>query len=157
MSKLSNELLMLKYLSNGRKYNIQELSELLEVTPRMIRLYKEDLDEAGIYIDTIMGPYGGYVLNQEVIISNKKLIDNTLDNKDLNKYNIINKGIKERRKIKIIYNSNRDMNKERIIQPAQVYLFKEGWFCIAFCELRQEMRQFDFNNIIDIELLDDNF
>ena len=32
----------------------------------MIRVYKEDLEKAGIYIDTIMGPYGGYVLNQSV-------------------------------------------------------------------------------------------
>lgn len=37
MSKLSNVLLMLEYLQNGKKYSIKELSEKLEVTPRMIR------------------------------------------------------------------------------------------------------------------------
>ena len=72
MSKISNVILMLQYLQNGRKYTIKELSEKLEVSERMIRVYKEELDKAGIYIDTIMGPYGGYVLNQSIRIPTRK-------------------------------------------------------------------------------------
>ena len=63
---------MLEYLQNGRKYTIKELSEKLEVSERMIRIYKEELEKAGIYIDTIMGPYGGYVLNQSIRIPTRK-------------------------------------------------------------------------------------
>ena len=66
MSKVSNVITMLELLQSGRKYSINELSNELEVSERMIRVYKEDLEKAGIYIDTIMGPYGGYVLNQSV-------------------------------------------------------------------------------------------
>jgi predicted DNA-binding transcriptional regulator YafY len=66
MSKLSNTLTMLNLLSTGKKYTVNELAEILEVTPRMVRSYKEDLDKCGIYVDTIMGPYGGYVLNNTV-------------------------------------------------------------------------------------------
>lgn len=66
MTKLSNTLLMLQYLQSGRKYSVKELSEKLEVSERQVRCYKEDLEKAGIYIDTIMGPYGGYVLNQSI-------------------------------------------------------------------------------------------
>ena len=72
MSKISNVILMLEYLQNGRKYTIKELSEKLEVSDRMVRLYKEELEKAGIYIDTIMGPYGGYVLNQSIRIPTRK-------------------------------------------------------------------------------------
>ena len=72
MSKISNVILMLQYLENGRKYNIKELSKKLEVSERMIRVYKEELEKAGIYIDTIMGPYGGYVLNQSIRIPTRK-------------------------------------------------------------------------------------
>lgn len=72
MSKISNVILMLQYLENGRKYTIKELSERLEVSERMIRVYKEELEKAGIYIDTIMGPYGGYVLNQSIRIPTRK-------------------------------------------------------------------------------------
>ena len=38
----------------------------------MIRVYKEELEKAGIYIDTIMGPYGGYVLNQSIRLPSRK-------------------------------------------------------------------------------------
>ena len=76
MSKLSNVLMMLQLLQNKRKYSIKELSEKLEVSPRMIRQYKEELEYAGIYIETIRGPYGGYVLNdifpEQKIKSNHK-------------------------------------------------------------------------------------
>lgn len=37
MSKISNVLLMLQFLENGRKYSVKELSEKLEVSERMIR------------------------------------------------------------------------------------------------------------------------
>ena len=67
MSKLSNTLLMLSYLQNGKKYSINELAHYLEVSPRMIRTYKEDLEKAGFIIDTIYGPYGGYILKKNTI------------------------------------------------------------------------------------------
>ena len=79
MSKISNVILMLQYLENGRKYNIKELSEKLEVSERMIRVYKEELEKAGIYIDTIMGPYGGYVLNQSIRIPTRKFTKDDYD------------------------------------------------------------------------------
>ena len=56
MSKVSNILTMLEYLSSGKKYSILELSLKLEVSPRMIRVYKDEIEKSGIYIDTIKGP-----------------------------------------------------------------------------------------------------
>lgn len=78
MSKLSNTLLLLSYLQNGRKYSINELSEKIEVTPRMIRSYKEELEKAGFIIETIYGPYGGYVLKK-----NNILVSSTFNEYDL--------------------------------------------------------------------------
>ena len=43
MSKISNVLTMLQLLQSGRKYSISELASILEVSERMIRVYKEDL------------------------------------------------------------------------------------------------------------------
>ena len=40
VSKLGNTLTMLRLLESGRKYTVKELSEKLEVTPRMIKIYK---------------------------------------------------------------------------------------------------------------------
>ncbi|MCI8544744.1 MAG: WYL domain-containing protein [Bacilli bacterium] len=78
MSKLSNTLLLLSYLQNGRKYSINELSEKIEVTPRMIRSYKEELEKAGFIIETMYGPYGGYVLKK-----NNILVSSTFNEYDL--------------------------------------------------------------------------
>lgn len=65
MGKLGNTLAMLKILENGRKYTVGELSEKIEVSPRMIKEYKIELEKAGIYIDSLSGKYGGYVYSQK--------------------------------------------------------------------------------------------
>ena len=156
MSKLSNTLTMLQLLSTGRKYSIQELSKILEVTPRMVRVYKEDLEKAGIYIDTIMGPYGGYVLKQEIRINTEKY-KVKLSNEDLNKYNILTRGIKEKRKIRVKYVSKSSGLKDRVIYPAEMFLFQDGWYCAAFCEKKQDIRHFELKRIIKYELLDEKY
>lgn len=65
MGKLGNTLAMLKILETGRKYTVSELASKIEVSPRMIKTYKAELEKAGIYIDTINGIYGGYVYNHK--------------------------------------------------------------------------------------------
>ena len=65
MSKVSNTLTMLRLLESGKKYSVKELAEKLEVSPRMIKSYKEELEKCGIYIDTILGRYCGYVYHRK--------------------------------------------------------------------------------------------
>ena len=194
MSKISNVLLMLQYLENGRKYSIKELSEKLEVSERMIRSYKEELEKIGIYIDTIMGPYGGYVLNQTIRIPSRKftlddykfLKNLTVKEEDKEKleiiadkvhgiyfnskkenieleedtkksYNILNRAIKEHKKVKINYYSYTHGIQERIIRPYDMFLYNTGWGCAAFCELRNDLRHFELKRINNIELLEEKF
>lgn len=194
MSKLSNCLLMLEYLENGRKYNIKELAEKLEVSERMVRSYKEELEKAGIFIDSIMGPYGGYVLNQSIKIPLRKFskedyefLKNLKVNEDEKEklqiiadkvhgiyfesqnenielkddikyyYNILNRAIKEKRKVKINYYSFTKGNIDRIIRPYDLFLYNSGWGCAAFCELRQDLRHFELKRINKMELLDETF
>jgi predicted DNA-binding transcriptional regulator YafY len=147
---------MLELLNNGKKYSINELSSVLEVTHRMVRVYKEELEKAGIFIDSIRGPYGGYILNQKVYI--KKREENTdklnLSNHDKNIYNIVSKSLKERKKLKILYTSHEE-TKERIIHPVDLYIHNNSWYVPAFCEYRNGMRHFEFNKIKEIKLLDE--
>ena len=60
MGKLSNTLSILTLLSSGKKYTAKELAELIEVTPRQIRIYIGELEKSGIYIEVVKGRYGGY-------------------------------------------------------------------------------------------------
>ncbi len=199
MSKISNILTMLELLSTGKKYSIKELSSILEVSERMIRSYKEDAEKAGIYIDTIMGPYGGYVLKQSIKIPSRKFcqkdyellgkfikeekddqikealitlqdkikgvykvgshenIKKTLPKDILNKFNLLTRAIKEKRKVKILYYSYNKGENERIICPIEMFLFQEGWYCAAFCLLQNDIRHFELRRIIKYELLNEFF
>lgn len=199
MSKISNVITMLNLLATGKKYGIKELANLLEVSPRMIRIYKEELEKAGIYIDSIMGPYGGYVLNQTIRIPKRKFkqedyllldqlltnhisnlekeklellkdkirgiyigstqegVELNLDDYNLKKYNILTRAIKERQKVNILYYSYNKGEHERVICPAEMFLFKDGWYCAAYCTLKHDMRHFELKRIRNIELLDDKF
>lgn len=64
MSHIARELKMLFYLnSNINRYvKIDELADLLEITPRQVRRYRADLDQNGYYVDELRGPSGGYKL-----------------------------------------------------------------------------------------------
>lgn len=199
MSKVSNAITLLELLNSGRKYSIKELSDILEVSERMIRVYKEDLEKAGIYIDSILGPYGGYFLRKPVKVpirrfkeSDYKMLDNYIDSetnpeqreKLLNlqekikgiyvgskqdtdkfkledetqkKFNLLTRAIKEKRKVKIRYYSYNKGENERIIDPAEMFLFQEGWYCAAFCEKKQDIRHFELKRIITYELLNEKY
>ena len=154
MSKISNVLTMLEYLSSGRKYSIAELSEKLEVSPRMIRVYKEEIEKAGIYIDTVKGPYGGYVLNQNINVPKRFITPNevNIDNKEA--FNIINKAIKEKKKCYIEYYSKdkKEISKRTII-PYDLLLFGSEWGVAAYCETKREIRHFYINRINKIKIL----
>ncbi len=62
MSKIANAMLMLEYLNTGKKYTTKELANKLGITERMVRYYKQELEQIGIPIQTFMGPGGGYFL-----------------------------------------------------------------------------------------------
>ena len=65
MSKITNALILLELLDSGKKYSLKQLSEELGVSERMIRYYKEQLELAGIIIESYKGPNGGYFINKK--------------------------------------------------------------------------------------------
>ena len=155
MSKISNVLTMIEYLSTGRKYSISELSEKLEVTPRLIRVFKDEIEKAGIYIDTIKGPYGGYVLNQNVTVPKRFITPNDINIKNRSLYNLINRAIKEKRKCLIeYYSKNEKKITSRTIHPYDLILLGNEWGVAAYCELKEEIRHFYINRIKSIKLLE---
>lgn len=63
MSKVANMLNMVKILEDGKIHTIQDLADELEVSTRMVRIYKQELEQAGIYIKGKQGINGGYILD----------------------------------------------------------------------------------------------
>ncbi|MGM0379895.1 MAG: helix-turn-helix transcriptional regulator [Bacillota bacterium] len=79
MSKVANMINMVLYLTHHKRVKIKKLSEFLEIKPRMVRIYKNELEQAGIYIDSKKGKYGGYSLNQQKMIKNLGLNFNEIN------------------------------------------------------------------------------
>ena len=77
MGKAAACIRMLQILNTGRIYQVSELAKLLDTNPRNIIEYKKELDEisedAGFYIESIPGKYGGYKLVGNVVFPTIKL------------------------------------------------------------------------------------
>ena len=158
MSKLSNALLMLQILQNKRKYSIKELSTELEVSPRMIREYKNELELAGIFIESIRGPYGGYVLNQDVKLPERFIRPENIKLKNREYYNLLSKCINNHTKCYIeYYSKEHDSMTKRVIRPYELIILDNEWGVAAFCENKQEIRHFYLNRISKLEVLDEKY
>lgn len=192
MGKISNAIQMLNYLNTGNKYTVKELSQKLGITERMVRYYKQELEESGIPIEAFMGPNGGYFIinkynqyNQfnkydiqllesiyEILKNNdyiyidkyKKLLDKIKTTNDINEekskyffdnkiednskvYFILNEAIVNNSKITILYRNLNQEWQERNIHPIQIFKFDNRFYVTAYCELRNDIRHFEFNRI----------
>jgi len=75
MGKAAMCIKMLQMLNSGRIYKVSELADLLETNPRNVIEYKKELEEAGYYIISIPGKYGGYQLDRTGTIPSLKLTE----------------------------------------------------------------------------------
>ena len=73
MGKAAMCIQMLQILNSGRIYKCSELADLLETNPRNVIEYKKELEEAGYYIISIPGKYGGYQLDKSDVIPSLRL------------------------------------------------------------------------------------
>lgn len=150
MSKISNMLCMLQILKDGKIHKIQELSEKIEVSERMIRQYKIELEEAGIYLKSYTGKIGGYQINSKLDFFTIK----NESNEEL--YLIMKKTIRDRKKCLIKYNSETKIT-NRVIHPAELFKYLNDWYIVGFCELRKEIRTFQLKNINEYKILDEKY
>jgi len=213
MSRISNALRMYMLLQGRRLMKVDELAEILEVSPRMIKEYKCDLEKAGIYIGSKRGRYGGYYLENRIDLKglgiNKKELEalkmakeiirsgdyvfsldfEILVNKILNLekdftfvdyfskdnlmpihmkqkekeiWNIINKAILNKKKIKMFYKSlniNKGKNQpiERIVHPYGSFEHDSATYFFGYCELRKEVRYFKISRIESLKIINENF
>ena len=151
MSKVANMLNMLQILKDKNIHSISSLAERLEVSERMIRQYKLELEQAGIYLKSYTGKFGGYQLDEN---SNFLKIENEVKEK---MYLVMKKAIANKNKVKIKYKSVNSGITERIIHPAELFIYLDKWYIAAFCELRNEIRLFKLDDIIEYEILAEKY
>ncbi len=151
MSKIANMLRMLQILKDMKIHSISTLSEELEVSERMIRQYKLELEQAGIYLKSFTGKYGGYQLNEN---NNFLKIENEVKEK---MYVVMKNAIANKNKVRIKFNSINSGITQRIIHPAELFVYMDKWYVAAFCELRNEIRLFKLDDIKEYEVLDEKY
>ena len=151
MSKVANMLNMLQILKDKNIHSISSLAERLEVSERMIRQYKLELEQAGIYLKSYTGKFGGYQLDEN---SNFLKIKNEVKEK---MYLVMKKAIANKNKVKIKFKSVNSGITERIIHPAELFIYLDKWYIAAFCELRNEIRLFKLDDIIEYEILAEKY
>ena len=151
MSKVANMLNMLQILKDKNIHSISSLAQKLEVSERMIRQYKSELEQSGIYLKSYTGKYGGYKIDDN---NNFFKIENEVKEK---MYIIMKKAITNKNKVKIKYKSINSGVTQRIIHPAELFMYIDKWYIAAFCELRDEIRLFKLDDIIEYEILAEKY
>ena len=151
MSKIANMLNMLQILKDKKIHSISDLSIKLEVSERMIRQYKLELEQAGIYLKSYTGKYGGYQIYEN---NNFLKIEDNIKEK---MYIIMKEAINNKNKVKITFESVNSGTTQRIIHPAELFMYIDKWYIAAFCELRNEIRLFKLDEIKEYEVLNESF
>ena len=165
---------MLRILENGQKYTVGELAERLEVSKRMIKIYKEELEKAGIYkksydiefnyndIDNIENILNKLSIKEQNDISitlekiktiviysaddNKKSL---IDNMEVKKrYVILSKAIVNKQTVEFFYHS-----KLRRFLPYTFSFYKNLIYITGFSYLDNDIRTFNLNEIKDLKKL----
>lgn len=117
MGKFSKMLYMVDLLNTGNTYSSKELSTKIGVSERMIRYYKEELENNRIFIESFKGPNGGYFMIDKIknyINFNKydiQLLEYTKELLKKNNDKFINKYIELIDKAKMMYNISEDKSK----------------------------------------------
>ena len=151
MSKVANMLNMLQMLKDGRVHRIKELSEKLEISERMVRQYKQELEQAGIYLKSTSGKYGGYLLEAD------NDFFQIIDAKKEEMYFEMKRAIKNRNKVEIKFDSVNSGITKRVIHPAELFCYVDMWYVAAFCELRSEIRLFKLQDIKAYRILEEKY
>lgn len=81
-----------------------------------------------------------------------------MDQKDLSyRYKEISNAIQKRKKVEIVYLSNDNINRNRIIHPYKLFMYNGAWFVLAWCELVCDFRYFKLCRIKEIAVLEKAF
>lgn len=111
----------------------------------------KELEKAGIYINSTTGKYGRYQIEKE---NNFLKLENIVKEE---MYIIMKKAIRNKNKVEIKYKSVNSGIKNRIIHPAELFRYIDKWYVAAFCELRNEIRLFKLEDILEYKVLQDTY
>jgi len=91
-------------------------------------------------------------------LENRLYIHSNDQSNETNLLSTIQLSITNCRALKIKYHANyNDTVTDRFVEPLGVYLYKENWIVVAHCRLRNELREFRIDRILNLTLTTDAF
>jgi len=132
MSQVGNVLRMLVLLKGNGMMKIKELAQIIGVDERTIRRYKDDLEQARIYVNSKAGRFGGYYLDDEDYLLSL--------NVTAEEYISLNSGLSE-----------------RVVRPYDIYQYKGDMYFAAYCEQRGKILDFKLSRIKSYAVIDERF
>lgn len=78
-------------------------------------------------------------------------------NTDTEKFESLKTAVICRKKLKIQYAGSQGNISERIVLPLKLVYKSKAWYLKAFCTVRQNLRKFKLNRILDYEILSESF
>lgn len=132
MSQVGNVLRMLVLLKGNGMMKIKELAQIIGVDERTIRRYKDDLEQARIYVNSKAGRFGGYYLDDEDYLLSL--------NVTAEEYISLNSGLSE-----------------RVVRPYDIYQYKGNMYFAAYCEQRGKILDFKLSRIKSYAVIDERF
>lgn len=105
MSKFSNLLQVLLILKSKGRVKSKEIAKVLDTSERMVRKYIVDLAEAGVNVQSIPGPTGGYELIGYDYLVNSNINDEELAAFRIIKSNSLNEKNMEQQYLNSVLNS----------------------------------------------------
>lgn len=79
------------------------------------------------------------------------------ENRDLPHAQVLRDAIRARRVVRMIYADGGGKRSDRRVRPLAIWSFTDGSMFAAWCELRQDFRNFRFDRIESLTLTDDRF
>lgn len=116
---------------------------------------KEDFNSGILKILADYGKDNDKFCNNCAVAQHKRINRYNINLKD--KWKIVNNSISNKKKIKIRYSNMNDEEMVRVIHPYGIYIYEGASYIVAFCEYRNEVRNFKLVRILNLEELDEDF
>ena len=115
---------------------------------------KDDYAKAMAKISAAMYPQNNEEIDTTVIYRYPDSMD---ENELSSRYRIMERCIKEQRKLSIDYRSNDNKIRTRIVHPYKLYMYNNSWFIIAYCEMAERFLVFKLIRMKRYEMLSETF
>lgn len=114
-------------------------------------IYEKAMSRIFASIDTS----GEQIIDESLVLQHMKI---AMPEKELNeRYILLEKAMRHHNVVNMDYLSNDNVYYNRNVHPYKLFMYRDAWFVLCYCEYRKQMMYFKINRINKLTLLDRKF